>query len=145
MTTNQEPGVLPFKVKAKFDYQPTDSKINPSLSLCNGEVYDVTLTDGAGLWWFGRDKAGREGWFPAGYTEVLPVHSQQPPPLPPLTQQPPLLNQAQNYSQASPQQNFQQGAFRQNSNPGMGQHFQHNQGFGQQGMPGCSFHFLSLC
>lgn len=135
MTANKEPGYLPFKVKAKFAYAPNDSNVNPSLSLIAGEVYDVTLTDnGAGLWWFGKDKSGREGWFPASYSEVLPG-AQLPPNLPPsLPQQQQLMNQ----TYAQPQQNFQQqGGFRQNSQPSLGQgqgpYGQQGNQFGQQG------------
>jgi hypothetical protein len=85
----QEPGYLPFKVKALFNYTAQSTSGNPQINLVTGGVYDVTRTDGQGHWWFGKDNAGREGWFPAGYTEVLPQQQN----LPNQNSQPPNQNQ----------------------------------------------------
>lgn len=65
----QEPGYLPFKVKALYDYTAQSST---EIGLVSGQIYEVTTTDGQGFWWQSFDRSGRQGWFPATFCEVLP-------------------------------------------------------------------------
>lgn len=70
LTTNaQEPGYLPFSVKALYDYAGQSSN---EIALISGQIYEVVATDGKGLWWQSVDKSGKQGWFPANFCEVLP-------------------------------------------------------------------------
>ena len=58
---------LPFKVKALAPYTPTSST---ELALVVGQIYEVTSTDGKGVW-VQSQVNGVVGWFPFNYTEVV--------------------------------------------------------------------------
>jgi len=58
---------VPFKVKALAPYTPTSAT---ELALVVGEIYEVTNTDGKGVW-VQSQVNGVVGWFPFNYTEVV--------------------------------------------------------------------------
>lgn len=59
---------LPFKVKALAPYVPTSAT---ELALVVGQIYEVTQTDGKGVW-VQSSVNGVIGWFPFNYTELVP-------------------------------------------------------------------------
>lgn len=75
----------PFRVKAIADYNAASGS---ELSLVTGTEYDVTATDGRGVWWQSYVN-GVVGWFPASYTQIIPAAAPTPAPAPvpaPITQ-----------------------------------------------------------
>lgn len=74
---------LPFKVKALAPYTPTSAT---ELPLVVGQIYEVTQTDGKGVW-VQSQVNGVIGWFPFNYTEVVAggAPSAKPPSSAPLT------------------------------------------------------------
>lgn len=58
---------VPFKVKALAPYNPTSAT---ELPLVVGQIYEVTNTDGKGVW-VQSQVNGVVGWFPFNYTEVV--------------------------------------------------------------------------
>lgn len=58
---------VPFKVKALAPYTPTSAT---ELALVVGEIYEVTNTDGKGVW-VQSQVNGVVGWFPFNYTELV--------------------------------------------------------------------------
>lgn len=72
------PGELPSKLEfcqAKFNFKPQEP--NVELELKVGDLVVVlSKTDIHGrdsLWWYGRTKDGRSGWFPSNYCAVLEI------------------------------------------------------------------------
>lgn len=59
---------VPFKVKAIAPYSPSSAT---ELALVVGQVYEVTSTDGKGVW-VQSQVNGVVGWFPFNYTQVVP-------------------------------------------------------------------------
>lgn len=74
---------VPFKVKALAPYTPTSAT---ELPLVVGQIYEVTQTDGKGVW-VQSQVNGVIGWFPFNYTEVVP--SGPPAAAPPVVGAPP--------------------------------------------------------
>jgi predicted Zn-dependent protease len=58
---------VPFKVKALAPYTPTTAT---EIALVVGQIYEVTNTDGKGVW-VQSQVNGVVGWFPFNYTEVV--------------------------------------------------------------------------
>lgn len=58
---------VPFKVKALAPYTPTSAT---ELPLIVGQIYEVTQTDGKGIW-VQSQLNGVIGWFPFNYTELV--------------------------------------------------------------------------
>lgn len=59
---------MPFKVKAIAAYTPSSAT---ELPLVVGQIYEVTSTDGKGVWVQSKVN-GVVGWFPFSYTQVIP-------------------------------------------------------------------------
>jgi len=81
----QAPPYLPFVVKSKANYAArTANEIN----LVLGQQYIVAQTDGKGHWWQAQaDSTHGQGWFPAGFVDVVgPVPSPSNLPPPPIAQ-----------------------------------------------------------
>jgi hypothetical protein len=85
----------PFRVRAIADYNAASGS---ELSLVTGQEYDVTATDGRGVWWQSYVN-GVVGWFPASYTQIIPAASPTPTPAPaPIVQaQPASSSMSSNY------------------------------------------------
>lgn len=58
---------VPFKVKALAPYTPSSAT---ELALVVGQIYEVTNTDGKGIW-VQSQVNGVVGWFPFNYTEIV--------------------------------------------------------------------------
>lgn len=58
---------VPFKVKALAPYTPTSSN---QLALVVGNIYEITETDGKGVWVQSKVD-GIIGWLPFNYTQVV--------------------------------------------------------------------------
>jgi hypothetical protein len=58
---------VPFKVKAIAPYTPSSAT---ELALVVGQIYEITNTDGKGVW-VQSQVNGVVGWFPFNYTEVV--------------------------------------------------------------------------
>lgn len=68
---------FPFTVRSIADYTPTSDSEVP---LVTGQIYEVISDDGKGVWWQ-TTVNGKLGWFPASYTEKIPVNDTPTPPV----------------------------------------------------------------
>jgi len=55
------------------DFQPPPTHQTQMLRLRVGDEIAILGQDGRG-WWFGRDKGGKEGWFPPSYVQQTSAH-----------------------------------------------------------------------